>query len=189
MNQAKVLSDPQLGDILFRKNNRSKKYIIRIKSHSISVTVPYGGNYKEAENFFKQNRERIIQATAKIKKAFPLPEVPSYNEDEVRRQAQASLPEELAQLARKHGFTYQSLQIRKSKTRWGSCSSKKAINLSLYLMLLPPHLREYVMLHELCHTVHMNHGTAFWALLDQYTNGKSKELRKELKNYRSLILP
>jgi predicted metal-dependent hydrolase len=191
MNQVKTLFDSQLGEILFRKNNRSKKYIIHIKPQSVYVTIPYGGTYKEAEEFFRRNRELVIQKNEKIKaqeKAFPKPENPSRDEAELRRQAIISLPGELAQLARKHGLTYQSVQIRKSKTRWGSCSSKKAINLSLYLMLLPPHLREYVLLHELCHTIHMNHSPVFWALLDRYTGGKSKELRKELKDYRTLIL-
>jgi predicted metal-dependent hydrolase len=191
MNQINTLSDPQLGEILFRKNDRSRNYYIRIKSQSICVTIPWRGTYKEAERFFKQNRELVIQKSEKIKaqkKALSEQEIPVYNETELRLLAKASLPEELAQLANKHGFTYKSVQIRKSKTRWGSCSSKKAINLSLYLMLLPKHLREYVLLHELCHTVHMNHSPIFWNLLDYCTNGKAKELRKELKDYHSLAL-
>ncbi|MDR2085592.1 MAG: M48 family metallopeptidase [Dysgonamonadaceae bacterium] len=186
MNQTTVLSDSQLGEILFRKNNRSGKYIIRIKLHNISVTIPKGGTYKEAERFFKTNRTFVIQKREKMKAekaALPKQEIPFSNETELRRQANAFLPGALKQLARKHGFTYQSVTIRKSKTRWGSCSSKKTISLSLYLMLLPLHLKEYVLLHELCHTIHMNHSPAFWALLDQCTNGKSHELRKELKNY------
>jgi predicted metal-dependent hydrolase len=185
MNQAKVLSDPQLGEIQFRQNKRSRQYIIRIKAHVITVTIPSGGTYKEAEKFFKQNRELVIQKSEKVKarkSALLSQETPVYyNEVELYLQAKASLPGELAQLARKHGFIYRSVQIRKSKTRWGSCSSKKTISLSLYLMLLPEHLREYVLLHELCHTTHMNHSASFWALLDQCTNGKSKELRKELR--------
>jgi predicted metal-dependent hydrolase len=188
MNQTKVLSDPQLGEIRFQKNNRSRRYIIRIKEQGICVTIPWGGTYKEAEKFFEQNRSLVIRKNEQIKTqkaAFPKPEMPAYNEAELRFLAKTSLPGELAQLAGKHGFTYQSVQIRNSKTRWGSCSSKKTISLSLYLMILPPHLKEYVLLHELCHTVHMNHGPAFWALLDQCTNGKSLELRKELKNYRT----
>jgi predicted metal-dependent hydrolase len=186
MNQTKALFDPQLGEILFRKNNRSKRYIIRIKGQVISVTIPCGGTYKEAERFFNQNRTLVIQKSETLKArktALPEQETPTHNGFELRIQAEASLPGELAQLARKHGFTYQSVQIRKSKTRWGSCSSKKAINLSLYLMLIPQRLREYVLLHELCHTIHMNHSPVFWALLDKCTNGKSLELRKELKNY------
>ena len=61
-----------------------------------------------------------------------------------------------------------------------------SINLSVYLMTLPSHLINYVILHELCHTVHHDHSDAFWALMDKVTEGKSKSLHKELKdNYRT----
>jgi predicted metal-dependent hydrolase len=102
----------------------------------------------------------------------------------LRSNAKAFLPRELDFLAKAYGFKYTQVKIRKSRTRWGSCSSKGIINLSFYLMLLPPHLIRYVLLHELCHTVEMNHGPAFWALLDKYTDGEAKKLRREMKNYR-----
>ena len=78
-------------------------------------------------------------------------------------------------------------RVNVSKGRWGSCSGRKDINLSCYLALLPPHLRDYVMLHELCHTREMNHGPHFWALLDALTDGKAKALREELKGHRTEI--
>jgi predicted metal-dependent hydrolase len=106
------------------------------------------------------------------------------NSDEtLRKEARAYLPAELRRLAETHGFRYNRLAIRKSRTRWGSCSSKKNINLSLFLMILPPHLIEYVLLHELCHTVEMNHGPRFWELLNRYTDGRAKALQKELRGY------
>ncbi|MDR2804521.1 MAG: M48 family metallopeptidase [Dysgonamonadaceae bacterium] len=102
---------------------------------------------------------------------------------ELRTCAQRYLPAEMQRLAQQHGFLYQQVKIRKSRTRWGSCSSRGIINLSFYLMLLPIHLIEYVLLHELCHTVEMNHSAAFWSLLDKHTQGRSKMLRKELRQY------
>jgi predicted metal-dependent hydrolase len=102
---------------------------------------------------------------------------------ELRALAKQYLPVEMQRLAQEHGFRYQQVKIRKSKTRWGSCSSKGIINLSFYLMLLPKHLIEYVLLHELCHTAVMNHSADFWGLLDRHTEGRSKGLRKELRQY------
>jgi predicted metal-dependent hydrolase len=105
----------------------------------------------------------------------------------LRKEAKRLLPERLNQLAQIHGFNYKDLKIQSSKTRWGSCSSKKSINLSYFLLLMPPHLIEYVMLHELCHTVEMNHGVRFWALMDKVTDNKAKKLRAEVKKYRCAL--
>ncbi len=108
----------------------------------------------------------------------------------LRRNAKIILPPMLYALARKHRITYQQLKINTSKTRWGSCSRIKNINLSAYLILLPKHLIEYVLLHELAHTKEMNHGPNFWAYLDQLTQGKAQVLNQELKAYQtSLFIP
>lgn len=101
----------------------------------------------------------------------------------LRKEAKRLLPDRTKYLAGVHGFKVTDVKIQSSKTRWGSCSRAKSINLSLYLMLLPSHLIDYVILHELCHTKEMNHGDKFWEWMDKVTAGKSKELRKELKNY------
>ncbi|GHT12747.1 hypothetical protein FACS189415_3020 [Bacteroidia bacterium] len=179
----KIIQDPLLGEVLFRKNIRAKKYIIRIKQDVVNVTIPYRGSVREAESFFRKNRELIIRRKAELKARTTQP-IFTENEALLRKQAQFFLPVKLAELAHLHGFIYESVQIRKSKTRWGSCSSKSAINLSFYLMLLPQHLIEYVLLHELCHTVQLNHSPAFWALLDKCTQGKAKALRKEIRKYK-----
>lgn len=101
----------------------------------------------------------------------------------MRKEAKRLLPDRTKQLAEKFGFTFSGVKIQSSKSRWGSCSREKSINLSLYLMLLPADLIDYVILHELCHTKEMNHGDNFWRWMDKVTNDKSKELRAELKKY------
>ncbi|GAP71314.1 hypothetical protein SAMD00024442_10_49 [Candidatus Symbiothrix dinenymphae] len=189
MKSEKTLTDEQLGTIAFRYNPRARKYIIRIKPDKVAVTVPRGGSFAYAESFFKKNREGVIKVLEKVKaretarKESSTAAVNRPSDSQLASQAKLLLPPRLAELARECGFSYVKVQTRKSKTRWGSCSSKKTISLSFYLLLLPPHLIDYVLLHELCHTVHMNHSPAFWALLDQHTGGKSKFLRKELRAY------
>ena len=101
----------------------------------------------------------------------------------MRKEAKRLLPNRTKQLAEKYGFTFSDVKIQSSKTRWGSCSRAQSINLSLYLMLLPAELVDYVILHELCHTKEMNHGANFWIWMDRVTDKKSKELRAQLKNY------
>jgi predicted metal-dependent hydrolase len=100
-----------------------------------------------------------------------------------RMEAVKYLPRMLQDLAGKHSFTYKKVTVRNNKTRWGSCSRDNNINLNVHLIRLPAHLCEYIVWHELCHTVHKNHQKAFWQLLDKVTGGKAKILDKELNGY------
>ncbi len=101
----------------------------------------------------------------------------------LKKEAKRILSDQVKVLADQYGFKYSSVKIQSSKTRWGSCSKTRNINLSFYLMLLPSHLADYVILHELCHTVEMNHGERFWKLMDDVTGGKTKKLRAEMKRF------
>ena len=103
----------------------------------------------------------------------------------LKKSAQAYLPPLLSELAEHYGFKYKKVKITGSKSRWGSCSATGSINLSCYLMLLPPHLMDYVLLHELTHTKEMNHGPQFWEILNDLTEGRAKTLSAELKNFRT----
>lgn len=78
-----------------------------------------------------------------------------------QRARQAFAPR-LAQLAMQHGFGYQRMSIRFQRSRWGSCSTRGTISLNLALLFQPPEILRYLMCHELAHTCHMNHSTAFW---------------------------
>ena len=106
-------------------------------------------------------------------------------DEALRRNAKVVLPPRLQQLAARHGLTYSSVKINSSCGRWGSCSARGSINLSFYLLLLPRHLVDYVLLHELAHTREMNHGPRFWALLDRMTDGRALALRQELRQFRT----
>lgn len=101
----------------------------------------------------------------------------------LKKSAEAYLPPLLSALAARYGLSFKRVKITGSKSRWGSCSSAGSINLSCYLMLLPPHLMDYVLLHELSHTREMNHGPAFWELLDSMTEGRAHALRAELRRF------
>ena len=101
----------------------------------------------------------------------------------LKKEAKRILPVRTQILADEFGFSYTDVKIQSSRTRWGSCNNKKNINLSFFLMLLPQHLVDYVILHELCHTKEMNHSPKFWAWMEKVTDGKAKILRNELKKY------
>lgn len=104
---------------------------------------------------------------------------------EMTKEARRILPSRVEYFAKKYRFEYSSVRINKSITRWGSCSSRKNINLSFRCMLLPEHLIDLVILHELCHTREMNHGENFWKILDDVTEGESKTLTRKLNTFKS----
>ncbi len=109
-------------------------------------------------------------------------------EESLRTHARVLFPPRLKELADARGLKYTSLSIHRTRGRWGSCSSRGRINLSLYLVLLPHRLQDYVMQHELTHLVEMNHGARFWQLLDGVTEGHALALRQELKRYDTSVL-
>lgn len=98
-------------------------------------------------------------------------------------EAKGLLPQRVSSLAKEFGFKYGKVSIRNTKSRWGSCTVKNDISLSIHLMHIPNHLIDYIILHELCHTVHKNHGEGFHQLLKGVTNGLHETYRKELKMY------
>jgi len=83
----------------------------------------------------------------------------------LKRRAELLLPPRLTELAGLHGFDFTRVTIRHQHTRWGSCSSHGTISLNAKLMFVSPELVDHVLLHELCHTVHPDHGAGFQALI------------------------
>ena len=140
------------------------RYFIRYEGKRATLFYPHRAEFSDSK---VQELLRKVRETA------------------LRRIAKEYLPQRLQLLAVKHGFSYRAVSLRSSRTRWGSCSNKRNISLSIYLQLLPTHLSDYVMLHELCHTMEMNHQPPFWALMDKVTAGEARRLRNELKGFRT----
>jgi predicted metal-dependent hydrolase len=101
--------------------------------------------------------------------------------DWLAEQAKTWLPPQLAELSAATRLPYQQLRIKKLRSRWGSCSARGNLNLSYKLLFLPPELARYVLLHELCHTVHLDHSPRFWGLLESLAPG-SRELDKTMRH-------
>jgi predicted metal-dependent hydrolase len=84
----------------------------------------------------------------------------------LRSKAKQELPPRLRATAAKYGFSYARASIRSQKSRWGSCSSRGTISLNDQLMFIPEDTVDYLLIHELCHTRHMNHSVRFWQLVE-----------------------
>ena len=101
----------------------------------------------------------------------------------IYQEAQRFLIPKTIEYAEHFNLYISDVKISKSKGRWGSCSSKKSINLSYYLMMLPMPLINYVILHELAHTIEMNHSDRFWSLLDKMCGEDSRHLGSIARSY------
>lgn len=103
--------------------------------------------------------------------------------EEIRLHARRYLPARLREIAATVGARVEGVTIKNLSSRWGSCSTRSHVNLNLWLMLAPPHLIDYVIMHELCHLREMNHGARFWALLDEYAGGRARQLDREMRQF------
>jgi len=88
--------------------------------------------------------------------------------DWLMRGGHAALGPRLQQLADECGFSFARMQVRRQRTRWGSCSIGGTISLNICLLFLDPAVVRYLMIHELCHTRHMNHSRRFWSLVETH---------------------
>ena len=185
----KTITDPEIGEVTFRKSARGRRVAIRVHPvRGVTVSVPTIVPYAAAMAFFKLKRQWVLDAVRRQKDRLKDAPVASSSEIEaLRRQAKSELPQRLAELAAHYGFIYNKVTIKHNSSNWGSCSARNNINLNLNIVRLPHVLRDYVLLHELCHLRHHDHGHAFHLLLEHVlTDNLMKYLDTDFGNFEGL---
>ena len=163
----KVHIDPVIGEVRLRKSARSRRISIRVHPRrGVVVTVPSYVAYAMGVTFLESRREWVLAALERANaRNADLPE--GEDIESLRTEAKAALPPRLADLAARYGFLYHRVAIKHNTSNWGSCSSKGNINLNLNLMRVPVPLQDYILLHELTHLRHPDHGPAFHTELER----------------------
>ncbi|MDB5169315.1 MAG: hypothetical protein JWO41_671 [Candidatus Saccharibacteria bacterium] len=105
----------------------------------------------------------------------------------LKLQAEKLLPTRLQELAQKYGFSYKDMSVRDLKSRWGSCDAQQHIKFNIYLMQLSWEYIDYVIIHELAHTEHMNHGPEFWSRVAG-CSPNYQQLKKELRKHKPVVI-
>ena len=174
----------------------TKKFSKRAKRISISVhpdkrgvvvTIPdrlfYRPNSSAVDRFILKNTNWIDSAFEKIKR-YPKVSYPftsgkrSY--EKYKEYSRNVISKRVEELSNSLNFTYKNIFIRNQKTRWGSCSENKNLNFNYKLAFLPERLRDYIIIHELCHLEEMNHGKRFWKLVESISP-EYKKAERELR--------
>ncbi|MDZ7370560.1 MAG: M48 family metallopeptidase [candidate division KSB1 bacterium] len=176
---------PGIGPVLFERSKKAKAVSVTIKPFEmVRVAVPFGMSYQQAEEIVLSRRRALEAQLAEKMRVEEEHKARQEQKPEIdRNEAKAKLLSRLEALAQKHGFTYNRVFFRCQKTKWGSCSGNDNINLNVKLVQLPDHLIDYVILHELVHLRHKNHGPEFWAELNSLV-GDAKKIDRELKKYK-----
>ena len=182
----KIYKHPRLGDVVLRQRWTTSRISLSVKpSGEVRLSYPRIVSTARALRFLEEKVEWVLQMREKIsQRAMQGADYTPAQIEALRREAKRVLPAMVERLAQQYDFKYGRVTIRATRSKWGCCTSQNNLSLSLFLMTLPTHLQEFVVLHELCHTVHHNHSAEFHTLLNKVTGGREKELSRQLKGIR-----
>lgn len=144
------------------KKGVRKSIALRIKNGQIYVNAPFFMSSKMIHNFVLKHADWIKSKLSVRRKSI----IDPHQINEYKRQAKQYIPKRVDELANRFWLEYNSVKITSAKNRWWSCTSKKNLNFSYRLILTPKEVIDYVIIHELAHTIHMNHSKVFWWLVE-----------------------
>lgn len=163
------------------ERSRRRSIVLSVNSKAeVILKVPYRTTNAEINRILFERQDWIRTHVARVRSArASAGTLAPLTDEELRQlshQAAQCIPPRVAMYAERIGVSYGRITIRHQRTRWGSCSTKGNLNFNCLLMLTPPEVIDYVIVHELCHRKEMNHSTRFWALvasiLPNYTEQK-----------------
>ena len=150
----------------------------------VRLTVPRRASQRFAEQFLHERAAWIreqIEHFAKLP-VIKTPDLSPHSYRTHRTRALKLVRERIAHFNQLYGFSFNQISIRNQSSRWGSCSSKKNLSFNYRLVLLPPHLADYVIVHEICHLKELNHSQKFWELVARVVP-RHREIKKEFRNH------
>ena len=155
-------NESSVGSLYFVRHRRARRYLIRVEHDgTVRVTIPRGGSRREAEDFVARQTRWISDQRSRL----GAPIVSASEKRALQARAEVDLPTRLRELAAVHSLEVNRVSIRNQRTRWGSCGRDGHISLNWRLVLMPPWVRDYVLIHELMHLRRLDHSPAYWRLV------------------------
>lgn len=164
------------------KRYKRAKYIrIAVKpGGKVVVSMPWRAPKYLAKQFVERKIDWVLQAQEKMSRVQTPLKVSTAQMAKHKRELKKIIIPRLAELNKAYGFSYKLVSVRNQKTRWGSCSKSGTLSFNYKLLFVPEAVRDYVLVHELCHIQEMNHSKKFWSLVAQVLPNY-RALRTELK--------
>lgn len=171
--------------------SRRKSIAIQMKENGdVEVRAPYYATDRQIADFVESRQDWILAKRQEIMDYLNTLPVLSpteqakldYFEKKFRKAAKEYIPYRVSYFHRLTGGHYTSITIRDQKSRWGSCSGTGTLSFNYRLMMAPPKILDYVVVHELCHLTHMNHSKDFWNMVESILPDY-KESRQWLKEH------
>ena len=172
-----------------RRNRRARHVSLTAQSNgTFMLTLPPGVTVESGKRFIYEKVNWILK-TMQFFRRYGIPRAAANRKRDARvsylqyrERARDLIARRLSYFNRYYGLEFKRVAIKNQCTQWGSCSSRKNLNFNYRVYVLPPHLADYVVVHELCHLRHFNHSTAFWNLVGE-TIEDYKEREAELRRY------
>jgi len=163
-----ILAGNRAVNYIVRRSRRARRVRISVAcDSSVVVTLPQGFGFDSAEQFIRAKFFWVLRALEYFKPYKNQRLIKSGRRDYLANKQLAwdLVKAKIYQLNKIYGFTYNKINIKNQKTRWGSCSKQGNLNFNYQVVRLPPSLLEYLVAHELCHLGQMNHSARFWELV------------------------
>jgi len=168
-----------------KESDRAKRMRLAVYCDaSVVVTVPRGVEMSLIEKFLQEKRNWIDDKISYFTQ-FKNKPITRYSEEDYKKykdEAFALANERVTHFNQIYGFSYNDINIKNQKTRWGSCSAKGNLNFNYKIIFLPETVRDYVVVHELCHLKEFNHSRKFWNLVAR-TIPDITEVKLELRKW------
>ena len=184
MERSIVLNDQSVSYTL-RPSPRARRVRLSVYTDGrVVVTVPRRFSERIVEQFLREKAEWLHKHRSYFA-SIPRSPVSHFGPADYRTHkgaARALINERITFFNRRYRYSFRNISVRNQKSCWGSCTGKRNLNFNYKILFLPEHVRDYVIVHELCHLKEMNHSKRFWNLV-AHTFPYHQALRRELKQF------